>query len=438
MFNDERINAQCGKIYSRGILLSVLVTLLYVASRTVTLIIQDDFHSLCTYTEAVILILGVGILLVGAIRFHAGGDERIAFERHSFYKKAGKAYIIAVFGTYILTIPFTTEQMLGGQYHNHLLILLEVLGYLYVFYSFKTKEININYSFIAERGWGYYKRVLTLIGWLWLSLLVPFVLSASWELVLNKSFPGALAILIAYVSSALGLSIEYFFISLVEKTSYESNNSCRLAVGTRIAMITLLAFEFAIAVLQGLYVYFATGNIQDIPNIKNFGTVIAYISQNITRLEFVAIVLVGLLVCQMLSQIKKGGRVYRVLGVKMLLLALSALEATLSPIWYRALTEDAIRFVASNISPVLSFVSLLVTLAMWIMFISASTRELGLSRVLWTIPAICGTAQLANIFFVSQNMIRVGSFATLGAELACYVILALVLWQHRGFVSDES
>jgi len=35
MFHDERINAECGKIYSRGILFAVLVTLLYTVSRTV-------------------------------------------------------------------------------------------------------------------------------------------------------------------------------------------------------------------------------------------------------------------------------------------------------------------------------------------------------------------------------------------------------------------
>ena len=176
MFNDERINAECGKIYSKGILFAVIITLIYTVSRTITLFIQNTFHSFVTYTEAVILILGIGILLVGTIKFRVGGDERAAFERHSFYKKAAKTFIIAIFATYILTIPFTTEEMLGGQYHNHLLILLEVLGYLYIFYAFKTKEININYTFIAEKGWGYYSRVFMIIGSLWLSLFVPFLL----------------------------------------------------------------------------------------------------------------------------------------------------------------------------------------------------------------------------------------------------------------------
>lgn len=142
MFNDERINAECGKIYSRGILLAVLLTLVYAALRTAVLVIQDSLVSVLTYTEAVILIVGIGILVTGALRFRKDGDERTAFERCSFYKKAGRSFIIAVFGTYILTIPFTSEEMLGGEGYNHLLFLLEIVGCLYAFYAFKTRDIN--------------------------------------------------------------------------------------------------------------------------------------------------------------------------------------------------------------------------------------------------------------------------------------------------------
>ncbi len=437
MFYDERINAECGKIYSKGILFAVFVTLFYTVSRTITLIIQGEFYSFVTYTEAVILILGIGILLVGAIRFRVDGDERTAFERHSFYKKAAKAFIIAVFGTYILTIPFTTEEMLGGQYHNHLLILLEILGYLYIFYTFKTREININYSFIAESGWNYYRHVFLVIGGLWLGLFVPFLIAASWELVLHRSLAGALTILLAYVSSAIGLSIEYFFVSLVEKTSYDSMGNGRLSFGTKIAMLVALVVEFAIAVLQGLYVYFVTGNIQDIPDIKNFGTVVALFSQNITRLELLLIVLVGLVVCHLLSQVKKGGAIYRVCRVKVVLLALSALEATLSPVWYRALSEESIRFFANNVNPYLGLISFAITLTMWILFVHSFIKELSVSRVLWILPILYGVAEFANIFFVSQSMLRIGTCTALGVEMICLIMMVIALWRCNKFALDN-
>jgi len=437
MFHDERINAECGKIYSRGILFAVLVTLLYTVSRTVTLLIQNTFRSFLTYTEAVILLLGIGILLVGAIRFRADGDERTDFERHSFYRQSAKVFIVAVFGTYILTIPFTTREMLGGQYHNHLLILLEVLGYLYIFYAFKTRQININYSFIAENGWQYYSRVFTIIGGLWIALFVPFLIAASWELVLHNSWAGALVILLAYVSSAVGLSAEYFFISLVEKTSYDSMGNGRFSLGMKIAMLVGLVVAFSIAVLQGVYVYYATGNIQDIPDVMNRGSVIALISQNITRLEFLSIILVGLVTCHMLSQIQKNGRIYKVCRLEMLLLTLAALEATLSPVWYRALSEEAIRYLVNNINPYLNLISFAMTMAMWILFINAVRKELGVSRVLWMIPVLYGAAESANVFFVSQNMLRVGTLTVLGAEMICLITVVAVLWRYRGFPIDN-
>ena len=84
MFNDERINAECGKIYKRGILLAVLVTLAYALSRTVTLAIQGTLQVVFTYTEFVILLYGGGILLTGVFRFYKDRDERVEFEKHAF------------------------------------------------------------------------------------------------------------------------------------------------------------------------------------------------------------------------------------------------------------------------------------------------------------------------------------------------------------------
>ena len=51
MFNDERINAECGRIYSTGILTTVLITFIYALSRTVTLSIQGKMHTVLTYRD---------------------------------------------------------------------------------------------------------------------------------------------------------------------------------------------------------------------------------------------------------------------------------------------------------------------------------------------------------------------------------------------------
>lgn len=435
MFNDERINAECGKIYSRGILFAVLITFVYALSRTITLIIQGNLHTVVTFTEAMILILGIGILSVGTVHFRKDRDERTLYEQHMFYKKAAKAFVIAVFATYILTIPFTTEEMLGGQPYNHLLILLEVLGYLYLFYSFKTKEININYSFIDKEGSAYYRHVFLNIGILCLSLFFPFILAASWELILHESFAGMLTILFAYIGSAIGLSVEYFFISLTEKTSYETIDGQRFTLGTRISMLVSLAFAFTLSVLQCVYVHLATGNLQATANV---GAKIAFVSQQRLRVELLFTVLVGLAVCHIMSQIKKGTLLYNICRIKILLLALSAIEATLGPVWYRALPEEALRFYANDITPWLNFLSFAVSLTMWILFIHALTKELRMTRILWVIPILRVAVNALNIFFTSQSMIRTGNYCMQATEMLCLVLLTVALWKYRGFNAENS
>ena len=48
---------------------------------------------------------------------------------------------------------------------------------------------------------------------------------------------------------------------------------------------------------------------------------------------------------------------------------------------YRALSEEAIRYVANYIDPYLNLVLFAVTLAMWILFIKSLIEELGASRL---------------------------------------------------------
>ena len=274
------------------------------------------------------------------------------------------------------------------------------------------------------------------IGGLCLGLFVPFLIAASWELVLH-SWVEALTILLAYISSAIGLSIEYFFISFIEKASYDREDDGQFALGTKIAMLVALVVEFSVAALQCIYVYFVTGNLQEVPNFGNIGSVIAVVLQQKTRVEFLLFVLIGLTVCHIMTQIPKGGLLYKVCRAKMFLLMLAALETTLTPVWYRALSEETLRFLANNLNPYLSFVSFAITLTMWILFISSLIKELGVSRALWIIPVLYGAAELANIFFVAQSMLRAGTYSTLGAEMLCLILFVIVLWRYNGFTTEK-
>ena len=122
----------------------------------------------------------------------------------------------------------------------------------------------------------------------------------------------------------------------------------------------------------------------------------------------------------------------------MLLLALSALEATLTPVWYRALSEDAIRFVALNLNPYLNFISFALTLTMQILFVYALTKELRVSRIMWAIPASYATVNALGIFLTSQSLLRVSSYVSLAVEIASLAFTVLIIWRYKGFSNDEA
>lgn len=428
MFDDERINIECGRIYARGILLTVILTLLYVTVRCAALSARGSLRAAVTYTEAVILIFGIAVLLIGLIRFHTGGDERAAYERHMFYKRAAKAFIIAVFGAYILTIPFTTHEMLGNLTHNHLLLMLEVVAFLYIFYSFKSKGVNINYSFISEPSKGYYRKVLLNIGALWLGLFFPFVIAGAWELVLNNSVSGAIAILVAYILSAAELSIEYFFVSLIEKMSYDDDGKGRIAIGTRIVMLVCLFNEFFYRVLRFAYVHLiASGNIAQ-PNIAR---IIAFVSRTLQQMDMLLAFLTGLAVCHLMAQLWEKRLLRTVCRIELIFLALSTVTGTLMPVCFKAFSEEQMIFFINRIVPWQSAAVSLFTIVMRILLITALTKELRAHGILWLIPVIRFIVLCVGAFLSTQGLGNEAVCFVQTVNFACIILLTFILWRCR-------
>ena len=129
---------------------------------------------------------------------------------------------------------------------------------------------------------------------------------------------------------------------------------------------------------------------------------------------------------------------YTVCRIEILLLALVALESTLSPIWYRIFSEEAIRFFVNYIDSWIKLASFVISITMWITFVHSLRRELGTSRILWLIPVLKVVVEGINIFLVTQNMLRVGTFSVNIIEMICLVLLTVILWRYRGFANKDS
>ena len=218
MFDDERINYESGRIYRRGILLAVLYTLLFTVSR---LLLTRGFGGITHYlTEGAVVLSGVVILLVGWIRWGFSRDERSRFEEHRYYLTAGKVFLVLALAGYAVSIPFRA-RVTNDYPVNELIINLETLGCVYFFFSFKRREVSFNYTFIHERGWSYYRRVLLNIAKLAGILLIPYGVASLLDLWLYGSFTMYVALLLGYIYSAVGLGLDYFLLSLLEKLNYD-------------------------------------------------------------------------------------------------------------------------------------------------------------------------------------------------------------------------
>lgn len=251
-FNDERINAQCGGIYRRGIAIASGVTLLFGILRAQSIASQGQMSLVYFFTELAILLDGGVILLIDLFLYRFRKEERIEAERARFSLGAGKWFLVISLAGYAASLPFSWEKPFSDVPVNHLIVMLQVLGTLYLFYTFKTRKINFNYSFIDRPSRDYYRAVferITNLAWM---LFVAFFFSAMLDFALHRSFAHLFSIFLGYLLSVVGLGLDYLFLSWLEKRAYEEECPKGLGKGVTGAfavLLTALSMQTALSVL---------------------------------------------------------------------------------------------------------------------------------------------------------------------------------------------
>ena len=258
MFNDERINRVCARVYRTGILLAVLYTALYGVYHAVTAGIRGSLLVM----EVIIILTGCVILLVGLFSGGLSRDERAEEQRHRYYLTAGKVFVVMALLGYAISISL---QGVSGYPHNTLVSRLLTLGCVYFFYTFKRNEVSFNYTFIDEPPSAYYRHVLRNIGVLAAVLVIPFALSAMMALALYRSLAYFLAILLGYILSTVELGAYYLILSILEKLNEreeetEEKATCRglLRKGTMIAFLFCIGAQTVDVLLEVAYRWVVT------------------------------------------------------------------------------------------------------------------------------------------------------------------------------------
>ena len=337
MFNDERINHESGRIYHRGILIATIVALIYGVVHAWYLSTEGGLAVKYLFTELFIVVCGAVILLVGGIRFAKIQDERTVFEKHRYYLNAGKVFLVSALSGYALTIPFATHKSFTDAPINKLIIILMTIAYIYFFYSFKSRDININYSFINEDKGKYYKNVFGNVGKLALFLSLPFFFAAMIDFGIHQSFLSFWGILWGYIFSVFGLGIEYLFISWIEKMNYDDDTEFlrkgTFALGVIIVFISLIHLAF-----EGAYYYILEQGLLQI-SIPNIYKVIAYISEVESSLGYLEIALGAMWISHLISRINGARSTKRAVAVGLIISSASVVCGSLA--YYIILTLES-------------------------------------------------------------------------------------------------
>lgn len=445
-FYDERINAECGRIYQRGILYATLVALVYGILHYIQLdgIIGAFYDKARTLTnfyifllpEATVFFCGLMILLIGQALHGRARDEREIFERHGYYLSAAKAFVILAFIGYAITISFSTEQWSNDVPLNYLVKLFETLGVIYLYYAFKKRDIFFNYSFIQEDKRAYYKRVFLNIAKLAWFLFPGFFGAGLLDLGMHQAFLNFWAILIAYLLSVLSLGLEYLFISWTEKLSYDEEGQRGLHIGTFIQFIFLLVNTFVAFLVMLLLLQVSEGALGEmlIEQGYHLGEIIAEITTIRNHFAHESSVLTAMMLCKFMCQVRecKVGR--RAIGGIMLLTSISLLLSYVNTFVLSMLQRGGIDAITSFVSAtgVISILDTVVNAVLWTVLIYDLVKTTKLTPYLWIVAGVrwsitlCGAIS-SLIGYVGFSMV----YSILGGILGFASLLLLLILLHR-------
>lgn len=319
MFHDERINAECGKMYRRGILLATLLTALSGCLRALLLYRFNNLNVRYLSLEFIVVISGALILLTGALLFIRDSDERVMFNKYKYYCNAGRLFLLVLVIACVISMQPTFVYGNDFDIPKRYSAIFLGFGCVYYFFHLRLKNISVNYSFIEDDH--YHKKVFMYmakaIGLLLAALMIVSVIT---DLFLNLEFYktgfiifNAISLIFRYCPTiVVGYALGYLYISWLEHSSYHHPNGKNVKNERLIAVIVALTVQILLFLLI-LFGYELLFNIisekSHLEGIGNLiGKVIKKSLRNLNTLTIGAFVLVSLGICSLLPQIKSKSK----------------------------------------------------------------------------------------------------------------------------------
>lgn len=223
MFLDERIIIQRGKIFRKLNVIAIMFALIYLFCRlSIYNGVSESLFIGIFSTEICTIICSLLVLLIGELYFKTDiDDERVITQKYEFYSKSGKFLLFAVIIGYSISMIFYDKRSIYDFPANDIIILLELICIVYLYYQFKKNNININYTFIENYNGRYYKEVFKKIGFFALITLLIYIVTGVISAILTGGPDALISFLIAAIVSIVVLGGHYLLLSFIEKLDYD-------------------------------------------------------------------------------------------------------------------------------------------------------------------------------------------------------------------------
>ena len=274
MVIEEKIRNSVGRVYRKGIIIITLLSLINLIYKLIVSLI-NDFSILTLIAEVAIVLCGGIILLVGGNKTNEQNRyNRLDTSDEIDLGRNLKVFFFVILLSHAVSIPyyFINNRSSNVYYINYFILILEVIGAIYIYYSHKKENIYINYSFIEEQKKLYYDKVLKNIYKIVIVNIIVFLVSILLTYVLTDILLTAIwAIVLSFLFCVVSLSLIYLFLSWLDRSRYEEDTvedlestQITFTKTSLIIGITLIVLNF-ISTSLSLFQHFAISNI-----INNF------------------------------------------------------------------------------------------------------------------------------------------------------------------------
>lgn len=253
MFNDERINLEMTKLKKFIIILSLVLSLMFLIFKLFVNYSREV--QFCLYSTEIIISITSLIILIGSSMIKSDVKDEFFFQKkQNYYNKSFKILLYISLISYAVVIPATIVSGDNSALSSNMCINMIMTSSLFFGYGYlRLRKVYFNYNIIEEKNGLYYKNVFKNIWkitkFFGVIYLIALLISIFYMINNHNPISFIISILLAFVSSVLTNSIYYLFISFMEKLFYKEENNKKITTPT----IILLSVSFVFLLLYIIF-----------------------------------------------------------------------------------------------------------------------------------------------------------------------------------------